>query len=250
MKQMKRVFNPDELELMDRPQPVSPELEADLQSLRRLNRYFGSYGLVRTFLRCWLKPGRNYRVLDLATGSGDIPRMMVDWARKHSISLKVDAVDSHPSTLEIARNLSGDAYPEITFLRGDARTFEDQVTYDFVHCSLALHHFSEADAVRVLRRMRALSHDKVLVADLERSLFTRWSVWLLTSTLFRKPMTVHDARLSVLRAFSFQELDALAAEAGWSNYSHRRFIPARQALWLRKLEVAPIPLDPALDFAT
>ncbi len=246
---MKREFNPDEPELMDRSQPVSAELEADLQSLRRLNRYFGSYGLVRTFLRCWFKPGNSYRVLDLATGSGDIPRMMVDWARKHSVTLRIDAVDSQASTLEIARSLSG-GYPEITYLRGDARTFEDQISYDFVHCSLALHHFSEIDAARILRRMRALSHDKVLVSDLERSLFTHWSVWLLTSTLFRQPMTVHDARLSVRRAFSFKEFEALATEAGWSNFGHRRFLPARQAIWLRKLEVAPIPMNPALDFAT
>ena len=246
---MKREFNPDEPELMDRPQPVSAELESDLQSLRRLNRYFGSYGLIRTFLRCWLQPGGTYRILDLATASGDIPRMMVDWARKHSIILKIDAVDFQPSTLEIARKLSGE-YPEINFLRGDARTFEDQLTYDFVHCSLALHHFSELDAVRILRQMSALSHDKVLVSDLERSLFTRWSVWLLTTLIFREPMTIHDARLSARRAFSYRELETLAQDAGWSNFGHRRFIPARQAIWLRKREIAPLPLDPALDFAT
>jgi len=246
---MKREFNPDEPELMDRPQPVTPELEGDLENLRRLNRYFGSYGLVRTFLRCWFVPGGTYRVLDLATGSGDIPRMMIDWARKNSITLKIDAVDFQASTLEIARNLSGD-YPEISYLRGDIRTFEDQLTYDLVHCSLALHHFSELDATKILLRMKALSHDKVLVADLERSLFTRWSVWLLTSTIFRAPMTVHDARVSALRAFSFQEMEALAMDAGWVSFGHRRFIPARQAIWLRKKEVLPVQLDPALDFAT
>lgn len=246
---MKREFNPEEPELMDRIQPVSPELVADLRSLRHLNRYFGSYGLVRAFLRCWLKPGRSYRLLDLATGSGDIPRMIVDWARKNSIVVKIDAIDAQESTLAIAKELSA-GYPEINFIRADVRTFEAQFTYDFVHCSLALHHFSEEDAVRLLRRMRSLSHDKILVADLERSLFTQWAVWLVTTTLFRQPMTVHDARLSVRRAFSYQELEGLAQEAGWSNFRHRRFIPARQAIWMRIEEVAPIPLDPAFDFAT
>lgn len=246
---MKREFNPEETELMDRSQPVSPELEADLRNLRSLNRYFGSYGLVRAFLKCWVKPGRTYRILDLATGSGDIPRMMVDWARRRSIAIKVDAVDSQASTLEIARRLSKN-YPEITYIRGDVRAFEEQSTYDFVHCSLALHHFSEEDAVRLLRRMRALSHDKILVADLERSLFTQWAVWLITSTLFRQPMTVHDARLSARRAFSFKELEWLAQEAGWNNFRHRRFIPARQAIWLRVQDLGAIPLNPAFDFAT
>ena len=46
---MKRQFDPAEPELMDRPQPISPELESDLHNLRQLNRYFGSYALVRSF---------------------------------------------------------------------------------------------------------------------------------------------------------------------------------------------------------
>ncbi|MEY2549056.1 MAG: hypothetical protein QOD64_1638, partial [Verrucomicrobiota bacterium] len=67
---------------MDRPQPVSAELEADLRNLRQLNRYFGSYRLIEHFLRRWVRPASRVRVLDLATGSGDIPRLVVDHGRK------------------------------------------------------------------------------------------------------------------------------------------------------------------------
>ena len=48
---MKRSFDPSVLEMMDRPQPVSAELETDLHNLRQLNRYFGSYRLIEHFLR-------------------------------------------------------------------------------------------------------------------------------------------------------------------------------------------------------
>ena len=41
---------------MDRPQPVSPELISDLRNLRALNRYFGSYRLIRLFLHRWIRP--------------------------------------------------------------------------------------------------------------------------------------------------------------------------------------------------
>jgi len=37
---MKRNFDPAEPELMDRPQPVSAELEGDLRNIRQLNRWF------------------------------------------------------------------------------------------------------------------------------------------------------------------------------------------------------------------
>lgn len=224
---------------MDRSQPVTPELEADLENLRKLNQYFGSHSLMRHFLWLWLKPGRSYRILDLATGSADIPRMVVDWARRRAIAVRIDAVDLNESTLKIARRRTA-GYPEITFIRADVRHFSGEQTYDLVCCSLALHHFSEEDAVRVLRQMRRLSHDKVLVADLERSLLTSASVWLLTGLFFREPMTRYDGRISARSAFSFFEFRALAVQAGWENFHHRRFIPARQAIWMSGREAQPV----------
>ena len=248
---MRRTFAEAEPEMLDRPQPVSPELETSLDSLRKLNQYFGSYCLVRTFLRCWLRPGRTYHILDLATGSGDIPRMIVRWARARGIVVKIDAVDFQPSTLEIARARSAD-FPEIMYIRADARTYCDARTYDLVCCSLALHHFSEADAVKILRRACELSHDRVLVADLERSWLTWLCVRLVTAIFTNDPMTKSDGRLSVKRAFSFRELDALAQQAGWRSYGHCRFLPARQALWMSSKEETPVMnyANPSLDFAT
>ena len=47
---------------MDRPQPVSAALISDLENLRTLNRYFGSYRLIRFFLRRWIRPGDKLRI--------------------------------------------------------------------------------------------------------------------------------------------------------------------------------------------
>jgi 2-polyprenyl-3-methyl-5-hydroxy-6-metoxy-1,4-benzoquinol methylase len=229
---MKRSFNPAEPELMDRPQPVSTELEVDLRNLRQLNRYFGSYRLIAHFLRRWLKPQSRMRILDLATGSGDIPRFIVDYGRRVGAKVTIDAVDQQSSTVEIARALSA-GYPEIEFLQGDILTLTRE-PYDMVVCSLALHHFSEADAVTVLKRCRELSTRYVLVSDLRRGALATVGVFLLTSLLFREKMTRVDARLSAARAFSFHEFRILAERAGWTNLSHARFALARQAIWLEQ----------------
>lgn len=215
---------------MDRPQPVSAELEVDLRNLRQLNRYFGSHRLIMRFLRLWLKPNRRMRILDLATGSGDIPRLIVDHAREVKATVAIDAVDQQASTLEIARRLSA-GYPEIEFLQGDILTLTRE-PYDLVLCSLALHHFSEEDAVAVLRRCRDLSRRYVLVSDLRRGTLATLGVFLLTGLLFREKMTRVDARLSAERAFSFREFRILAERAGWRDFSHAKFPFARQALWL------------------
>ena len=228
---MKRQFDPAEPELMDRPQPVSAELESDLHNLRQLNRFFGSYALVRHFLRKWIRHGETLRVLDLATGSGDIPRLIVDHARQIGASVQIDAVDQQAATIEIARKLNAD-YPEIAFRQTDVFEWGEPHAYDIVLCSLALHHFTEEDAVRLLRHCRELTRRFVLISDLRRGIFTTVGVHLLTSIVFRDPMTRSDGRASAARAFSFRELHALAQRAGWKEFHHRRFRFARQAIWL------------------
>lgn len=227
---MPRDFDPAEPELMDRPQPVSAELENDLDNLASLNRWYGSHRLLRRFLREWLRPGGSYRVLDLCTGAGDLPRVMADYARAHNIRIHITALDANPASLEIARRRCAD-YPEIEFAAGDALTFPF-AGYDLIHCSLALHHFTEADAVALLRRCREAAARWVLISDLERAWFTTLGIWLLTVLFYRAPMTRADARTSARRAFSFAEFKNLATAAGWVASAHERFAFCRQAIWL------------------
>jgi len=242
---VKRQFDPAVPELMDRSQPVTRELERDLANLRSLNRWFGSHQLVRHFLRRWLRPNGKARILDVATGSGDIPRLIVDHARRQNLSIHIDAIDQQESTIEIARGLSA-GYPEINFYCADLFEWNSSLglkldglkpsslpePYDTVLCSLALHHFSNDDAVRVLQKIRELSTARVLVADLRRARWLTLAVYLVTATIYRDEMTKMDARLSAARAFSFVEMRELAERAGWKNFSHRKFAVGRQAIWI------------------
>src|SRR5438094_3358095 len=228
---MKRSFDPAVLEMMDRPQPVSPELERDLERLRQLNRWFGSYRLVLRFMRRWFKPGARMRVVDLATGSGDIPRLIIDYARKIGAHVEIDAVDQQPATLQIARTLSA-GYPEISYHEANILEPNGIEHYDIALCSLVLHHFSDEDAVNVLRRCRRWSKRFVLVSDLRRGFLLQAGVHVLTAVIFREPMTRFDARLSAQRAFSFAEMCQLATQSGWKNFGHKKFWFARQAIWL------------------
>ena len=242
---MKRQFDPALPELMDRPQPVTRELERDLANLRSFNRWFGSHRLVRHFLRRWLKPNDKARILDVATGSGDIPRLIADHARRQNLSVQIDAIDQQESTIAIARRLSA-GYPEIDFRCANLFEWNSLPAlkldglkpsslpepYDIVLCSLALHHFTNDDAVRVLQKICELSRTRVLVADLRRARWLSCAVYLVTATIYRDKMTTTDARLSAARAFSFVEMRKLAERAGWKNFGHRKFAVGRQAIWI------------------
>lgn len=216
---------------MDRADASPAELEAALGSLRGLNRYFGSYRVVAHFIQRWIQAGEDLRVLDLATGSADIPRLVADHARKVGAVVQIEAIDFQPSTIETARRLSAN-YPEINCACADVLDFSAAQPFDIVICSLALHHFSDEDAIRLLRRCRELSQSHVLVSDLRRGWLASLGVLLLTTFIYRDRMTREDGRASVRRSFSFRELRALAKKAGWQNFGAARFRFARQAIWM------------------
>ena len=228
----RREFDPNVAELMDLAESPDAELVSDLKNLRQLNRWFGSHRLIHSYLTRLIKPNTTQRFLDLCTGSGDIPRLIVDWCRARNVSVEVEALDFQEATLSVARSLSV-SYPEIRYRECDVTQMKIPREYTGAFCSLALHHFSEADAANILAQMLGATTHFALVADLERSLFTWLGVRAITSTIFREPMTVHDALLSVRRAFSHGEFAQIALQAGWKNVEHRRFLYGRQAMLVR-----------------
>jgi 2-polyprenyl-3-methyl-5-hydroxy-6-metoxy-1,4-benzoquinol methylase len=225
-----RRFDPSIMEMMDRPRQALKELEADLKNLEKLNRYFGSYSLVLFFLRRWFTCGKDVRLLDLCTGFGDIPRFIVDWCRLNNIPVEITAVDMQPATLELAQKQSG-SYPEITYRAANVLDYLPSSPIDFVFCSLALHHFPDKDAVRLIRQTGLMTRGNILFSDLERSDLGIVGIYALTTFVFREPMTRFDGRLSMRRAFSFKEMGRLAESAGWRRFGHRRFSICRQAIW-------------------
>ncbi|MBV8142729.1 MAG: methyltransferase domain-containing protein [Verrucomicrobia bacterium] len=226
-----RIFDQATIEIMDRPQLVSAELLSDLRNLQQLNRYFGSYRLIRHFLRRWFPPGSSVKVIDLCTGFGDIPRFVIDWCRANDVSAQIAAIDFQPATLDLAKERSR-SYPEITFTVFDVLQFVPESQADFVFCSLALHHFADDAAVRLLQNVRSMARTGILVADLERTDLGILGIYLLTACAYREPMTRFDARLSIRRAFSFSEMRQIASQAGWERFGQRRFPIFRQAVWL------------------
>jgi len=223
---MKRRFDPEDPELMDRPQPVSAALERDLENLRGLNRWFGAWRVVKKALGPVWRQGGTVRIADLCAGSGDLPRLMVELGRQHGTEVIVEAVEGHPATWEIGRRYCG-SEPGICFVHADVRTWEPKEAPDWVVCSLALHHFTEADAVAILTKMRRVARCGVLVADLERCWWATAGIYA-ASLFYREPMTVEDMRRSALAAFSWEELRSFMAAAGWEGARQERFWYGRQ----------------------
>ncbi|MDQ2655469.1 MAG: methyltransferase domain-containing protein [Chloroflexota bacterium] len=217
-------------ELLDDAGHDLAELADSLRDVRRVNQLFGGLRTVRTQLPRLLaatSPERPVTILDLATGSADIPINAVRWARQQGREVEITASDYSADILAIAaRRVAG--YPNIHVLQCDAREvpFAD-ASFDIVLCSLALHHFAPPDAVRVLAEMDRVSRVGFIVNDLARSRPGYIGAWLVGRLATRNRITRHDAPLSALRAYTPGELRALLDRAGVAD------VEVRSSPWFR-----------------
>ena len=203
-------------EYLDTPGQDPQELWGLLQDIRRTNRRFGGRRLIVDYLRQFLPalPARPLRLLDVATASADIPCAIASWAREASVAVSITALDMSADILAHAAHDTA-RFPEIALMRGDARAlpFSDHA-YDVVICGLAMHHFTFADGVRVLREIDRVARGAFVVNDVIRSWGAYAGAWLDTRLLSRNRLSRHDGPLSVLRSFTPGEFRAMAEAAG------------------------------------
>jgi len=214
-----------EPEAMDDPNLDADDHAQALRGLARLNLLSGASGRLWTPLSSLCRElGRPVRVLDVATGSGDIPIGLMRRAERNGLVMCVDGCDVSPVAVASAqgriRSSSGDASGP-TFFVHDVVKDALPDGYDAVICSLFMHHLSEADAVKLLGEMRRCTNHLVLVNDLQRGLMNNMLVRAGSELVTRSWVVRKDAVLSIRAAFTRGELRDMAAEAGMDDATIR-----------------------------
>jgi SAM-dependent methyltransferase len=214
----------DRLELLDRGVLDRRELETNLADLARLNRLPGGAGASADAVERLL-PGPRARVIDVGTGAADIP---VAFARR---GWSVVALDADPEVLAVARHRTA-GIPGIEVVAGDGVSLPfDDGSFDVAHCSLLLHHLDPGPAVGLLRELRRVSRAGIVVNDLRRGRLPLAATAVSVVLLGRCRATRHDGILSVRRAYTIAELDALLDEAGLT-------VRHRSAAWMPRVVTA------------
>lgn len=224
-------------EFMDDPAASPAELDRALWFIRLINRRLGGSAALLRHLDRWSRdwsPGQTITLLDVATGSADLPLAAHRWARRRGFDLHITGTDIHPTTLDLARKhleQAGDdaARAAITLLPGDALTLEEQFgpgSFDYVHAGLFLHHLDEPQIIAVLRGMHRIARRGILWNDLVRSRLGHTAIRVMTLPCER--MVRHDAVVSVEAGFTREEALDLARGAGiqeakyaWNLLTHR-----------------------------
>ena len=214
---------------MDSPD-IDPELHRHaLIGLARLNRFSGVAGRMFRELRLIHQRlgGKPLRVLDIASGSGDLP---INWAlraKQAGLPWKFAALDISPTAVDSINERANSASVELETYCGNVLTDPLPTEFDVVTNSLTLHHFDDDDVATFARSMVASARHHVLVCDLQRSRLNSFLVQLGARLLTRSPVVHVDAKLSIHGAYRSNEVLDLFELAIGTRPNATNCFPAR-----------------------
>ena len=142
-------------ETMDDPGLDPMRHFAALRALARINALSGTWrALSAPIFRFARQTGRKkLRILDVATGGGDVLIGLWRYARQRGLELDILAVDVSPRAIEFARERADACGAAVEFSEVDVLAGELPTGFDVVTCCLFLHHLDEPDVVSLLRSM-------------------------------------------------------------------------------------------------
>lgn len=198
---MKRVVIP---ELLDEDAGSPAEVSTSLADLGRINRWFGGVRvLTRLVERVAQKSGRReLTLLDVAGARGEVPAQAAARLQQQGIRLETTVLDRATSHLESGkRSVVGNAL---------ALPFRDG-SFDLVASSLFVHHLEPPAVTQFVNEALRVACVAVLINDIRRHPAHLALVYA-GMPLYRSRLTRHDARVSIRRAYTPEEMRDLLGQ--------------------------------------
>ncbi|MCE9545680.1 MAG: methyltransferase domain-containing protein [Planctomycetia bacterium] len=222
-------------EVMDQPGLDADRHRRALAGLRRINSISASARIIwPAILKLARANSDSLRVLDVASGGGDVPIALCQLAHQQRVRLTMVGCDLSPVAVEYAARAAQHAGCAIEFRVGDVLQEPLPTGFDVITSSLFLHHLSHSDAVQLLRRMGEVAGQMVLINDLRRSLAGYALAQAACRLLTTSAVVRTDGPRSVANAFTIPEMNALCAEAGLEGaVVHKRWPCRMLVVWKR-----------------
>jgi len=223
-------------EIMDQPD-LDPKAHVQaLRGLARINLWSGSAGILWRELATLVRETstRSLRILDVATGGGDVPIRLWRRARRAGLDFTIEGCDVSTCAIEHADTRARESTAAVRFFPLDVLGEDIPGEYDVVTSSLFLHHLEDNQAIELLRRMGKAARHLVLVNDLVRSGGGYWLAYVGTRLLSASWVAHTAGPRSVEGAYTPSEALALAERAGLRGTTVARRWPFRFLLKWRR----------------
>lgn len=222
-------ITPHGVELLDDP-AADPKLVAvSLRNVARANRWFGGaaavrFGLAQTLGK--IHPGTSLSLLDLGTGSGDLPSVAVKWGAARGIRIVPVGLELNRAAAALARSAG---LATAVGCAGVPPVRDKSV--DVVLLSQVVHHLTPESVVHLFRSCDRMARRAVIVADLRRHPMAAASFWCGGRLLGFDQVTLADGVTSIRRGFRRDELLKLLALAGVTGRVDQRLGFRLVATW-------------------
>lgn len=187
-----------------------------LDALQRINRFSGTVAQLWSDIRPTAVRYRDrpLNLLDLACGGGDVALGLESRGRRQGFDIRVMGCDASPVAIRRARTRAQRVGSKACFSCLDVLQDPLPSGADVVYSTLFLHHLSEDNAVKFLRRMADAARRLVLVLDLKRTHQGYLLAYLGVRLLTTSGVARFDGPASVRAAFTPSEALAIARNAG------------------------------------
>lgn len=213
-----------EAELMDADDLAPARYAQVLHDLARVNVVTRAAAPTLHWLARATHGRREFSLLDVGFGQGDMLRRIARWARRRGIGATLVGVDRNPRSAPVAEALTSPSLG-IAYRTGDASAIGFQP--DVIVSSLVAHHMADNELVDFLRWMEVTARLGWFINDLHRHGLAFRGYQILAALMRVDPIVRHDGALSVRRAFQRDEWEALLRQAGVSGATLRWFMPFR-----------------------
>jgi ubiquinone/menaquinone biosynthesis C-methylase UbiE len=222
----------NEPERIDTGDYTPEEYKRFLKEIAFINRYLGdARALKQTLLREIDENDlRQFSVLDVGCGSGELLRMIAEFADETDREARLTGIDLNPISSEATKAKSRD-YSQISTVRGNALQlpFSDD-SFDYAISSLFFHHLTDEQIVVALREMSRVAHRGIVVIDLHRDPVAYVGYKLFCFAFRISELVRHDGSLSITKGFRPNELEGLANGAGLDDIYVGQLSPGRVVL--------------------
>ncbi len=216
-------------EWMDQPDLARDLHRHALVGLSRLNRFSGVASAMYRHMRKMAsgRSGRQLKILDIASGSGDLPIAWAKRAAQDGLTFHITAVDISSTAIEEQQRRASAAKVSIHSVEMDCLSGSLPSGFDVATCSLFMHHLDDSHVSRLLKSMHTAADGSILICDLDRSRVNLALVAIGARLVTRSPVVHVDASLSVRAAYTAEEFKRLAESTLERPVNVRRTFPCR-----------------------